>query len=108
ERLATAGFDDLYDGALGEAQAAGLRAAGSPIGIDDLRAQSATWEEPIALDYRGTRVTTHPPNASGLVALELLGLLEPFEPPTPAAFGPAGPIEPAWLHLGIEAAKLAM
>jgi len=108
ERLATAGFDDLYDGDLAEAQAAGLRAAGSPIGQADLRAESATWEEPIAIEYRGTRVTTHPPNSSGLVALEMLGILEQFEPPPAGAFGPSGPADPGWIHLGVEAAKLAM
>lgn len=108
ERLAAAGFDDLYDGELAEAQAAGLRAAGSPIGPADLRAESATWEEPIAIDYRGTRVTTHPPNSSGIVALEILAMLGRFEPPPARAFGLAGPADPGWLHVGIEAAKLAM
>jgi gamma-glutamyltranspeptidase / glutathione hydrolase len=108
ERLATAGFDDLYDGELADAQVTGLRAAGSPIGPADLSAQSATWEEPIATDYRGIRVTTHPPNSSGLVALEMLGVLERFEPPPAGAFGPSGPADPGWIHLGVEAAKLAM
>ena len=43
-----------------------------------------TWGEPIAIDYRGVRVTTHPPNSSGVVALELLSILAQFEAP-PAA-----------------------
>ncbi len=108
ERLATAGFDDLYDGDLAAAQSAGLQAAGAPITTSDLGAQSATWEEPIGVDYRGVRVTTHPPNSSGLVALEILAMLGGFEPPPPNAFGPAGVSDPAWVHLGIEASKLAM
>jgi gamma-glutamyltranspeptidase/glutathione hydrolase len=53
-------------------------------------------------------VTTHPPNSSGIVALELLNILETFDPPAPAAFGPAGCTDPRWIHLGIEASKLAM
>ncbi len=81
ERLAEAGFDDFYDGEIGERQ---------------------------ARDYRGIRVTTHPPNSSGIVALELLNILESFEPPPQAAFGPDGVGEARWIHLGIEAAKLAM
>ncbi|MFI5225325.1 MAG: gamma-glutamyltransferase family protein [Candidatus Limnocylindrales bacterium] len=108
ERLATSGFDDLYDGDLAAAQADGLQAAGAPITASDLGAQSATWEEPIGVDYRGVRVTTHPPNSSGLVALEILAMLARFEPPPPNAFGPAGVADPAWIHLGIEASKLAM
>lgn len=108
ETLATDGFDAFYDGDLGERQARGLAAAGSPIRAADLRAHASTWEEPIALDYRGTRVTTHPPNSSGIVALELLGILSRFAPPDPAAFGPDGVRDAAWVHLGLEAAKLAM
>lgn len=108
ERLAGAGFDDLYEGELADRQAAGLRAAGSPIKTSDLRAQGATWEQPIATDYRGVRVTTHPPNSSGVVALEILDILERFEPPPVSSFGAAGVADPRWIHLGLEASKLAM
>jgi gamma-glutamyltranspeptidase len=108
ERLAEVGFDDFYDGEVGERQARGLAAAGSAISVDDLRAHRSTWTEPIATDYRGVRVTTHPPNSSGIVALELLNILETFDPPAADAFGPAGCADPRWIHLGIEASKLAM
>ncbi len=108
ETLAREGFDAFYDGDLGERQARGLAAAGSPIRIEDLREHTSTWGEPISIDYRGVRVTTHAPNSSGLVALELLGLLERFEPPGPAAFGPDGVADARWIHLHLEAAKLAM
>ncbi len=108
ERLAEAGFDDFYDGEIAERQARGLAAVGCAVTSADLRAHTSTWTEPIATDYRGTRVTTHPPNSSGIVALELLNILEQFEPPSPAAFGPNGVDDARWIHLGIEAAKLAM
>lgn len=108
ELLAGEGFDAFYDGDLGERQARGLAAAGSPIRVEDLRKHTSTWGEPISIDYRGVRVTTHAPNSSGLVALELLGLLERFEPPGPTAFGPEGVADARWIHLHLEAAKLAM
>ncbi len=108
ETMARDGFDAFYDGDLGERQARALEAAGSPIRVEDLRAHTSTWGEPISIDYRGVRVTTHPPNSSGVVALELLGLLACFEPPTPTAFGPEGVTDPRWIHLHLEAAKLAM
>ena len=108
ERLAIAGFDDFYDGELGERQATGLAEAGSGIVAADLRGHRSTWTDPIATDYRGVRVTTHPPNSSGVVALEILNILEQFEAPRAAAFGPAGCTDPGWIHLGIEAGKLAM
>ncbi|HXG41045.1 MAG TPA: gamma-glutamyltransferase, partial [Candidatus Limnocylindrales bacterium] len=51
---------------------------------------------------------SHPPNSSGVVALELLGLLGRLDPPGPDTFGPHGCSDPAWLHRAIEAAKLAL
>lgn len=106
--LATDGFDAFYDGDLGERQARGLAAAGSPIALGDLRGHTSTWGDPIATDYRGVRVTSHPPNSSGVVALQILGILARFEAPPTTAFGPDGVTDPAWIHLGIEASKLAM
>ena len=108
ETLGRDGFDTFYEGDLGERQARALAAAGSPIRLADLNAHGSTWTEPISIDYRGVRVTTHPPNSSGLVALELLAILAQFEAPAAARFGPDGVTDPGWIHLGIEAAKLAM
>jgi gamma-glutamyltranspeptidase len=108
ETIARDGFDAFYDGDLGERQARGLAAAGSAITADDLRDHTSTWGAPIAVDYRGVRVTTHPPNSSGIVALELLGILAALEAPPAADFGPDGVTDPRWIHAGIEAAKLAM
>jgi len=108
ETLARNGFDALYAGDLAERQARALGSAGSPIRTDDFAAQDATWETPIGTSYRGVRVTTHPPNSSGVVALQLLRILERFDPPTPDIFGAAGVEDARWIHLGIEAAKLAM
>ncbi|GIW20878.1 MAG: gamma-glutamyltranspeptidase [Chloroflexota bacterium] len=105
--LATVGLDDFYLGELAERQVAALAAAGSPIRLDDFRNHTSTWSSPITVDYRGVTVASHPPNSSGVVALEILGLLARFEPPAPDAFGPDGPTDPHWVHLGIEASKLA-
>ena len=108
ETLAHDGFDAFYEGDLGARQERGLATAGSAITAADLREHTSTWGDPIAIDYRGTRVTTHPPNSSGIVALELLGILRALEPPDATAFGPDGVTDPRWIHVGIEAAKLAM
>ena len=108
ERLAGDGFDAFYDGDLGERQATALAAAGCLITLDDLRGHTSTWGDPIAIDYRGTRATTHPPNSSGVVALEILGILEQFEPPPASAFGASGVTDARWVHLGLEASKLAL
>ncbi|MEA2518085.1 MAG: gamma-glutamyltranspeptidase / glutathione hydrolase [Chloroflexota bacterium] len=107
-RLAETGWDDFYEGDVADRQARALAAIGSAISAEDLRGHSSTWTEPISTDYRGVRVTTHPPNSSGIAALELLNILETFEPPARTAFGADGVNEARWVHLGIEAAKLAM
>lgn len=108
ETLASDGTDAFYAGELGERQAAALAAAGAPFNAADFATHASTWADPIGIDYRGVRVTTHPPNSSGVVALELLGILERFDAPGPEAFGPAGMRDPRWIHLGVEASKLAM
>ena len=100
-RLAAEGFDAFYDGDLGERQAAFLAEAGLPVTAGDVAGHASTWGEPISTTYRGVRVTTHPPNSSGVVALELLNILEHFDPPTDVG-------DTSWIHLGVEAAKLAM
>ena len=108
EALVTDGFGALYDGTVTDALLRRLESAGSPVTRDDFAAQDATWTAPIATTYRGVRCTTHAPNSSGVVALEILRILQRFEPPPPAAFGPGGVTDARWIHLGIEAAKLAM
>ncbi len=108
EHLAADGFEAFYEGDLAAQQATTLRATGSAIDARDLADHRSTWTDPIETSYRGVRVTTHPPNSSGIVALEILNILERFEAPPPASFGPAGVADVGWIHLGIEASKLAM
>jgi gamma-glutamyltranspeptidase/glutathione hydrolase len=105
--LAHEGFDAFYDGGLGERITRALVSAGAPFATADLRDHRSTWSSPISTTYRGVRVTTHPPNSSGVVALESLNVLSRFEPPAGARFGGRGWTDAAWIHLQLEAAKLA-
>ncbi|MGH2464783.1 MAG: gamma-glutamyltransferase, partial [Candidatus Limnocylindrales bacterium] len=70
ERIAAEGWAEPYEGETARLQATALGAAGSAIGLDDLRSHASTWTEPISTEYRGVQVTGHPPNSSGFVALE--------------------------------------
>ena len=99
QRLADDGFDAFYDGELADRQAASLAAAGAPFAAADFRNHQSTWTDPIATTYRGVTVTSHPPNSAGIVALELLNVIERFDPDADQV---------ARIHAGIEAAKLAM
>lgn len=113
ERLASAGLADFYEGEVATRQAAGLAAAGSAIRPADLAGHRSTFEAPLALDYRGVTATTHPPNSSGMVALEALNVLRAVPAPDAATFVPgdggatAGP-RVEWVHVGIEAVKAAL
>jgi gamma-glutamyltranspeptidase len=104
--LAAEGFDAYYDGDLGERIARALAAAGGPHTAADLRHHASDWGVPLSTSYRGVRVTTHPPNSSGLIALVLLRVLEQFGLPPGAAFDGRGWSSAAWLHVMLEAAKL--
>jgi gamma-glutamyltranspeptidase/glutathione hydrolase len=99
--LAKDGPGDFYGGALGARQAAFLGGAGALIGASDLASHRSTWTRPIGLPYRGGLATTHPPNSSGIVALVALAILERFTPPRDAFDGD-------WIHLAIEASRLAL
>jgi gamma-glutamyltranspeptidase/glutathione hydrolase len=107
-RLAQEGPDAPYGGSLARRAAEYLAGAGSPLRAADLAEHRSDWAEPIAFDYRGVTATSHPANSCGPVALLLLGLLATHDAPAPAAFGPAGPTDVAWIHLGLEASRLAL
>ena len=108
ERLAAEGFDAFYDGDLGERQAGALATIGGAHVVADFREHRSTWTDPIETTYHGIRVTTHPPNSSGIVALELLNILEAGGLPDPGTFTADGVADHRWIHRAIEAAKLAM
>jgi len=107
-RLADAGPDDAYEGDLASSAAAYLGAAGSQVGRSDLAGHASTWADPIGTTYRGVESWTHPPNSCGAVALELLNVLETFDPPGRESFGPRGVTDARWAHLGLEAARLTL
>lgn len=76
EALAGRGPDELYGGRVGQRYAAGLRAAGSPITVEDLAAHRAELAAPLTGRYRDLDVRVAPPNSQGFVLLEILAAIE--------------------------------
>ena len=107
-RLAGEGPDAAYTGSLASRAAAYLAAAGSPLTADDIAAHRSDWTEPIRSAYRGVTATSHAPNSSGVVALQLLNVLARFPPPPADAFDGRGVADPRWVHIGLEAARLTL
>lgn len=108
ETIATSGWEDFYDGELGDLQARGLSSAGAAITVQDLREHKSSWVEPLISTYRSVELATPPPNSSGVVALELMNILEQFAPPQRRQFSPVRGPTTDWAHLLIEASKLAL
>ena len=78
-RLARGGADYFYHGELAEQIAADFAAHGGLISRDDLAAYALSVAQPIWGSYRGHRIATSPPPASGMLMLELLNILEHFD-----------------------------
>lgn len=106
--LAAEGPRSAYTGTLGARSATYLAERGSPIRVPDLVGHRSDWHEPIATTYRGVTCLSHPPNSCGPVAIETLNILERFEPPPPGAFDGLGVADARWVHLGLEASRLAL
>ena len=45
----------------------------------DLASHKSDWTEPISTDYRGYNVLEFPPNTQGVVALEMLNIVEGYD-----------------------------
>lgn len=88
----------FYQGELADAMDAFSRKHGGFLRKEDLKAFTPEWVDPINVRYRGHDIWEIPPNGSGLIALQALGILE--------AMGdePRNAIES--LHRRIEATKL--
>jgi gamma-glutamyltranspeptidase len=107
ERLAADGPDAAYEGPLADGAAAYLTSRGSPLTAADFREHASDWTEPVRTEYRGATATSHPANSCGPIALLLLDILGRLDPPPPDAFDGRGCHDARWVHLGLEAARLA-
>jgi gamma-glutamyltranspeptidase/glutathione hydrolase len=101
QAVAEGGKEAFYQGAIAEAIAATVQAAGGCLSVDDLAEHESTWEQPIHTTYRGLRVWECQPNGQGLAALIGLNILEGFD------LAALAPLSVERLHLEIEAMRLA-
>ncbi len=67
----------------------------------DFANQTSNWVDPISVNYRGYTVYEMPPNTQGMVALEMLNILEGFD------LNKLGHNSAEYLHLLVEAKKQA-
>jgi gamma-glutamyltranspeptidase/glutathione hydrolase len=99
--LAEGGPQAFYSGEISKAILATEREFGGVMSADDLKEFTAEWVDPISTTYRGWKVYELPPNGQGMAALEMLNIMEQFQP------AKAGPLSTEEIHKRIEAMKLA-
>jgi gamma-glutamyltranspeptidase/glutathione hydrolase len=74
-RLADAGPDDFYRGALARDMAADLEANGALVTAEDLAGYKVLVGEPLEIDYRGYHVATNQPAGGGVCLAQILKIL---------------------------------
>lgn len=80
ERLAKHGVRDFYEGELAHTLVAGVRKLGGIWTLEDLAAYRALERAPVVGEYRGARiVSASPPASGGIVLVEALNVLSGYD-----------------------------
>ncbi len=101
-RLQRLGPGEFYTGETAKRIAGAMAANGGTITLADLAAYRPVERAPLRATYRGHEIVTmSPPSSGGIALLQMLGMIEPFDP---AALGPHSA---AKYHLFAEAMRRA-
>ena len=100
-KIAAGGRDAFYRGDIAETIDAYMAEQGGFLTYEDLAKHESEWVTPLATNYRGYDVYELPPNGQGIVALQMLNILEEYNLRS-MGFGSA-----QYLHTIIEAKKVA-
>ena len=101
ELIARDGRDAFYKGPIAKAIGDDMTRRKGLLTAADLAAHTSDWTEPISTDYKGHQVLEFPPNTQGVVALEMLNILEGVD------LKALGHNSAAYLHMLVEAKKIA-
>ncbi|MGH2534812.1 MAG: gamma-glutamyltransferase [Thermomicrobiales bacterium] len=96
------GKDAFYRGSIARRIIEAVQAKGGLLTAEDLAGFEPTWQEPIAIGYRGYAVHCPPPPCSGMQYLQTLKMLAGED------VGRLGHNTPATIHLLVETMKLAV
>jgi gamma-glutamyltranspeptidase/glutathione hydrolase len=99
--IAERGRDAFYKGEIAREIVEFSERNGGHFSLRDFTEHHSDWIEPVSTNYRGYDVWELPPNGQGIAALEMLNILEAYD------LKSMGPASPDYLHLLIEAKKLA-
>lgn len=99
--IASEGRAAFYEGEIAKAIVRCSTEYGGLLEERDLRDHTSTWVDPISTTYRGYTLYELPPNGQGLAAIQMLNIMEGYD------IQSMGPNSPDYLHLLVEAKKLA-
>ena len=99
--IAQQGRDAFYKGEIASQIVEFSERNGGHFSRQDFAEHRSDWLEPVSTNYRGFDVWELPPNGQGIAALEMLNILEAYD------LKSMGSTSPDYLHLLIEAKKLA-
>ncbi|GIW74137.1 MAG: bifunctional cephalosporin acylase/gamma-glutamyltranspeptidase [Phycisphaerales bacterium] len=102
ERIAQTSGRDFYEGLIARAIDQESRRFGGALRLDDLAEHRPLWVEPLSVPVGAWHLHELPPNGQGLAALVALGILDRLGLHQHAVD------TPTWLHLQIEATRIAL
>lgn len=101
EAIASEGWSGFYEGPVAVEMARWSQAAGGFFQLADFEKQMAGWAAPLVGRYRDLTIYNTPPPTQGFTVLEMLNLIEPFEPHRMDLLGPDH------VHLLVQAKQIA-
>ncbi|MDO6408319.1 gamma-glutamyltransferase family protein [Pantoea phytobeneficialis] len=102
QKIAETQGEAFYRGELAQQMAAFAAEHGAALTLEDLNQHRADWVTLLSQPFAGGSVQELPPNGQGIATLIALGILEHCD------IGRYTPDSVPWLHLSIEAMKLAL
>ena len=101
EAIADQGWSGFYGGSVAAEMLRFSRERGGFFQPVDFEAQRARWDAPLTGQYRDVTIFNTPPPTQGFTVIEMLNLVEPFEPHRMDLLGPDR------LHLLVQAKQIA-
>jgi len=101
KKIAQDGIETFYQGEICDAIIDYSNRNNGLLSRQDFMDHSTTWVNPISSEYRGYTIYELPPNGQGVIALEMLNILEGYDIPS------LKHNSPEYIHLLFEAKKVA-
>ena len=78
--IAEKGNEGFYDGWVAQAMVKKTRATGGILSLEDLKAYSPRWREPVQFSYKDLNlISMGPPSSGGICLAQLMQMVEPYD-----------------------------